>query len=177
MIAAIYACKSTDQSREILKPTRCRMNRVFCVVIGSLAIAWAPIVWTQPRVDFSGTWTLDIAKSGPLPAGLRPGTLRIEQSATELKSTASDGRNTVTTILKLDGTPTVTEFGTATVTWDGPRLIVRSVSRFPTPQGDLELESTETYSLTASVLTITSSGTIRNSGDRFPASKMIFTKQ
>ena len=176
---AIYARKSTEQNG-VADEQRCVSRRVWLVIV-CVSIALTPIAWAQPKVDFSGTWVLDEAKSDPPPGGgrFRRGTLRIEQSATELKETASDGVNTLTFIYKLDGSESVNELGggtlTATATWDGPRLVVRGKVRFATPQ--VEFDTSSVYSLVGSVLTITGPGAVLPSGDRAPTTSMVFTRQ
>jgi hypothetical protein len=166
----------------------CVSRRVWLVIV-CVSIALTPIAWAQPKVDFSGTWVLDEAKSDPPPGGGRfhKGTLRIEQSATELKQTTSDGVNTLTVIYKLDGSESVNELPggmtpTGTATWDGPRLVVRGKVRIAIPQGpqvefDNPSSSSSVYSLVGSVLTITNQGKVLPSGDRAPTTSMVFTRQ
>ena len=158
------------------------MNGVgFGFVVMSVAVAVAPIAWAQPKVDFSGTWKLDEAKSGPAAGGERPrsGTLRIEQTDTELRVSAS-GDATLTMIYRLDGSESVNKVGggtvTSTTTWDGPRLAVRSSWKFALTQGDLTIDGTEVYSISKSVLTITSTGPLMP-GERPRTTTLVFTKQ
>ena len=154
----------------------------FGFVLMSVAVAVAPIAWAQPKVDFSGTWKLDEAKSGSAAGGERPrsGTLRIEQTDTELKVLAS-GDATVTMIYRLDGSESVNKVGggtvTSTATWDGPRLAVRNRWKFTLPQGDLTIDATDVYSITKSVLTITSTRSLMPGSERAPTMTLVFTKQ
>ena len=159
------------------------MNGVgFGFIVMSVAVAVAPIAWAQPKVDFSGTWKLDEAKSGSAAGGERhrSGTLRIEQTDTELRVLPS-GDATLTMIYRLDGSESVNKVGggtvTSTTTWDGPRLAVRSRWKFATPQGDLTIDGTEVYSITKSVLTITSTGPLTPGSERAPTTTLVFTKQ
>jgi hypothetical protein len=114
MIAAIYA--------GTLKRMRSR-NRVWVVIVW-VTVALARNGWAQPNVDFSGTWTLDAAKSAS-PAGIRRGggTMHIEQTNTELRISTTDPQNGVqTTIVKLDGSDSVSDFfgvGTSTTSHMG----------------------------------------------------------
>ena len=91
----------------------------------------------QGKPDFSGTWTMDAAKSDPAPAGRGGGgggaaTLTIKQTATEL-SIQSEGRQGPQTMTyKLDGSESKNEQmgrgGAMTVVskakWDGSSLVI-----------------------------------------------------
>jgi hypothetical protein len=150
--------------------------------IGWIVLAIAPAVWAQPGTDFSGAWILDVAKSDKPQSGapLSPGTLRIEQTPIVLTTSASNGQQTVTMRYRLDGSESINEVGTTirtVATWDGPRLVLHSISQYVVPGGELTFDSTEVYSVAGSTLTITSSSQLLPSGDRFPTTKMVFTKQ
>ena len=98
----------------------------------SLALAAALVVpfiaQAQAKPDFSGTWTLDAAKSDPAPAGRggrgggggAAGPVTIKQSATEI----TIGMNTY----KLDGSETEIQgrggVQKAKATWDGAKLVI-----------------------------------------------------
>lgn len=91
----------------------------------------------QGKPDFSGTWTLDTAKSDPAPQGRGGGgggaaTLTIKQTATEL-SIQSEGRQGPQTMTyKLDGSDSKNEQmgrgGATTIVskakWDGSSLVI-----------------------------------------------------
>jgi hypothetical protein len=89
----------------------------------------------QSKPDFSGTWTLDTAKSDPAPQGRGGGgaaTLTIKQTGTEL-SIQSEGRQGPQTMTyKLDGSESKNEQmgrgGAQTVLskakWDGSSLVI-----------------------------------------------------
>lgn len=157
------------------------MNRVG-FAIAWVAVALASIAWVQPKVDFSGTWKFVEAKSDPPAVGRHPrsGTLRIEQTDTEFTVSAS-GDGTLTMIYKLDGSESVHKLGggtvTATATWDGSKLAIRSRARFSLPQGDLAIDTREVYSLVGSVLTIASTGPLKTSGVPASTTTFVFTKQ
>jgi hypothetical protein len=100
-----------------------------------LPFAARPLAQVKP--DFSGTWTLDAAKSDPPPQGRGgggggAGTLTIKQTATEL-SIQSEGRQGPQTMTyKLDGSESKNEQmgrgGAQTIVskakWDGSSLVI-----------------------------------------------------
>ena len=128
----------------------------------------------QAKPDFSGTWTLDAAKSDPAPQGRGGGgggggrggggPVTIKQTATDI----TIGMNTY----KLDGSPTDVQMGRggamkATAKWDGAKLVI-------TTSGDLggtAFSQTQTRSLSADGKEMT----VESTGGRGP-SKQVFTK-
>ena len=90
----------------------------------------------QSRPDFSGTWTLDTAKSDPAPQGRGGGggaaTLTIKQTATELAITSEGRQGPQTLTYKLDGSESTNQMmgrgGATTVKstakWDGSNLVI-----------------------------------------------------
>ena len=110
------------------------MKRVF--LLAAVAAVILPFVGhAQSKPDFSGTWTLDTAKSDPPPAGRGGGgaaTLTIKQTGTEL-SVMSEGRQGPQTLTyKLDGSESKNEQmgrgGAQTIVskakWDGASLVI-----------------------------------------------------
>jgi hypothetical protein len=97
----------------------------------------------QSKPNFSGTWTLDTAKSDPAPQGRGGGgggavTLTIKQTGTEL-SVMSEGRQgPQTRTYKLDGSEGTNQMmgrGGATLVkstakWDGSSLVIESTRDF-----------------------------------------------
>jgi hypothetical protein len=97
----------------------------------------------QSKPDFSGTWTLDTAKSDPAPQGRGGGgggaaTLTIKQTGTDL-SVMSEGRQGPQTLIyKLDGSESTNQMmgrGGATpvkstAKWDGSSLVIESTRDF-----------------------------------------------
>ena len=83
------------------------MKRVL-LLAATMAVILPFVAHAQAKPDFSGTWTLDTAKSDPAPAGRGGGgggaaTLTIKQTGTEL-SIMSEGRQGPQTMTyKLDG--------------------------------------------------------------------------
>jgi hypothetical protein len=96
----------------------------------------------QSKPDFSGTWTLDASRSetpalgrggrgGGRGGGGAAGPVTIKQTATELTVEVNRGGQTVTTVYKLDGTPTEVAggrggTGTAKAHWDGSKLVIET---------------------------------------------------
>lgn len=97
----------------------------------------------QGKADFSGTWTLDTAKSDPPPQGRGGGgggsaTLTIKQTASEL-SVASEGRGgPQTMVYKLDGSESTNQVMArggaqsvkSTAKWDGSSLVIETTRDF-----------------------------------------------
>ncbi len=108
----------------------------------TLALATALVIpftaRAQPKPDFSGTWTLDSARSDapPLGRGGRGGgggtaTQVIKQTATELNVEITVGGGGRKAVFKLDGSETTNEGGrggivTSKARWDGPKLVIES---------------------------------------------------
>lgn len=137
-----------------------------------IALAMAGVAFAQAKPDFSGTWTLDTAKSDQMGGGGggrgMGGPMTIKQTATELAVTR--GENTTT--YKLDGTESTISMGQmqgkATAKFDGSKLVIKTTME--TPNGTRE--TTATYSLSADGKEMTVvSATAR--GER----KMVYTKQ
>src|SRR6185503_21377973 len=92
----------------------------------------------QGKPDFSGTWTLDTAKSDPPPQGRGGGggaaTLTIKQTGTELAVTSEGRQGPQTMTYKLDGSPSSNEVmgrgGAQTVKstakWEGATLVIET---------------------------------------------------
>ena len=99
----------------------------------------------QAKADFSGTWTLDTAKSDPAPQGRGGGgggggggAVTIKQTGTEL-SIMSEGRQGPQTLTyKLDGSESTNQMmgrgGAQTVKstakWDGSSLVIETTREF-----------------------------------------------
>lgn len=110
------------------------MKRVL-LLAATMAVILPFAAHAQGKPDFSGTWTLDTAKSDPAPAGRGGGgaaTLMIKQTGTEL-SIQSEGRQGPQTMTyKLDGSESKNEQmgrgGAQTIMskakWDGASLVI-----------------------------------------------------
>jgi hypothetical protein len=97
----------------------------------------------QSKPDFSGTWTLDTAKSDPAPqgrggGGMGAGSVTIKQTGTELAITSEGRQGPQTMTYKLDGSESSNEVmgrgGAQTVKskakWDGASLVVETTRDF-----------------------------------------------
>lgn len=143
------------------------------LLVAVIALAVAGVAFAQAKPDFSGTWTLDTAKSDQGPAGGgggrgMNGPMTVKQTATELAVTR--GENTTT--YKLDGTETTISRGQmqgkATAKFDGAKLVIKTT--MDTPNGTME--QTATYSLSADGKEMT----VVNANARGER-KMVYTKQ
>ena len=112
------------------------MRRVL-LLAATMAVILPFAAHAQGKPDFSGTWTLDTAKSDPAPAGRGGGgggaaTLTIKQTATELAIQSEGRQGPQTMTYKLDGSESKNEQmgrgGAQTIVskakWDGASLII-----------------------------------------------------
>jgi hypothetical protein len=96
----------------------------------------------QGKPDFSGTWTLDTAKSDPAPQGRGGGggaaSVTIKQTGTELAITSEGRQGPQTMTYKLDGSESTNQVmgrGGAqsvksTAKWDGASLVIETTRDF-----------------------------------------------
>lgn len=144
-----------------------------------LALAVTALAFAQAKPDFSGTWTLDPARSemgGPGGGGRGPGgpagPMTVKQTAAELTREVNRGGQTMTMVYKLDGTESTNTMGPmtakSTASWNGDKLVVKTVRE--TPNG--AMETTETWSLGAGGKEL-SIVTVSPRGER----KAVYTKQ
>jgi len=91
----------------------------FLVAVLLAAAFLQPLSYAQARVDFSGTWKMDTARS----KSFGPVTVVISQSAGELKiETTKEGESNEVTY-KLDGSELKTPRWTSKAHWEGPALV------------------------------------------------------
>lgn len=173
------------------------MHKNVLTVAVAAALAVPALSGAQAKADFSGTWTFDEAKSDPAPGrpgggGGRPagggggggrmggGTpiqLVIRQSANDLtvESTLASGAQTA--VYKLDGSESANKTGMGEVktkaAWDGANLVLSGKQALSTPQGNFEIDTKEVYSVSGSVLTVTTTR-ITPRGDT--TRKLVFNK-
>jgi len=111
------------------------MRRVLLTaMLAAVVIPFAARAQSKP--DFSGTWTLDTAKSDPAPqgrgGGMGAGSVTIKQTGTELAVTSEGRQGPQTMTYKLDGSESSNEVmgrgGAQTVKskakWDGATLVI-----------------------------------------------------
>lgn len=98
----------------------------------------------QTKPDFSGTWTMDAAKSDPPPqgrgggGGMGGGSITIKQTGTDLVVTSEGRQGPQTMTYKLDGSPSSNEVmgrgGAQTVKstakWEGSNLVIETTRDF-----------------------------------------------
>ena len=96
----------------------------------------------QAKADFSGTWTLDTAKSDPAPQGRGGGggaaSVTIKQTGSELAVTSEGRQGPQTMTYKLDGSESTNQVmgrGGAqsvksTAKWDGSSLVIETTREF-----------------------------------------------
>ena len=140
-----------------------------------MALAVAGLAYAQAKPDFSGSWTLDAAKSDQMGGGGRgmgAGPMTIKQTATDFTITRQGPNGEMTTAYKLDGAEHEIAMGQmtgkATAKVDGPKVVIKTVRE--TPNGTME--STSTYSLSADGKELTVVNTTQR-GEQ----KRVYTKQ
>jgi len=96
----------------------------------------------QAKADFSGTWTLDTAKSDPAPQGRGGGggaaSVTIKQTGSEIAVTSEGRQGPQTMTYKLDGSESTNQVmgrGGAqsvksTAKWDGSSLVIETTREF-----------------------------------------------
>ncbi len=150
------------------------MTRLMIVLSVALALGVHAVTLAQTRLDFSGTWRLNQAKSSRAVVGNNPdipfpSQIAVKQTPTEISvENTSVRQQSVSAVYKLDGSKVnvqapegITETGEAK--FDGPNLVITSRRSFSSPAGDVVVEFKEIWSLTGSVLTIEKTRT--QSGD------------
>jgi hypothetical protein len=118
------------------------MKRVLILTIAA-AVVLPFVARAQTKPDFSGTWTLDTAKSDPPPqgrggGGAGAGSLTIKQTGAELAITSEGRQGPQTLTYKLDGSESTNQMmgrgGATTVKsiakWDGSSLVIETTRDF-----------------------------------------------
>jgi hypothetical protein len=169
---------------------RLALLSLWALVMSALAMA----------ADLSGTWILDKSKSDPIAMGGRRGgdpgaapadvsiTLEIKQSPDEViinRIMTGGGNERPPLALKfaLDGKESKNPSGrgrgefTAKAKWAGGKLTVDGKQTMPTPNGDVEINLKDEYSVSddGKFLTYTSTRTGRQGEPR--TTKQVYTKQ
>ena len=130
------------------------MNRIAILAL-SAAVVIPFTARAQTKPDFSGTWTMDAAKSDTAPQGRGGGggggSQTIKQTAAELSVQTQGRQGPQTMTYKLDGSESSNEQmgrgGAVTVKskakWDGSKLVIESTR----DMGGQSVTTTETRSL------------------------------
>ena len=141
------------------------MKRLMIVLSVALALGAQAVALAQARPDFSGTWRLNVGKSGPNVAGNTPNIpfpsqIVVKQTPTDISVESTSVRQQpVSAVYKLDGSKVtvkapegISETGEAKL--DGGNLSINSRRSFSSPAGEVVVEFKEVWSLTGNVLTI-----------------------
>ena len=130
-----------------------------------LAVATAAFA-QQQKPDFSGTWTLDQNASemgGGGGRGMMSGPMTVKHSGNTLTVERSFGDNKMTSTYKLDGTESTNTMrgrggqsveAKSVAKWDGDKLVITTKREM----GGNTVETTETWMVSGSTLTIESTG-------------------
>jgi hypothetical protein len=151
------------------------MKRARVGWLAAAVLAVASVAFAQAKPDFSGTWTLDPEASGMAAGasgagagggrrGGMAGPMVVKQTADTLTVERGQGERKTVTTYKLDGTESVNkqtmgqnEIELKSVAkWDGAKLTIKT--QRPGRDGAMT-ESTETWSLDDTNLTIERTGT------------------
>jgi hypothetical protein len=141
------------------------MKRLMMVVSVVLALGVQAVALAQARPDFSGTWRLNVGKSGPNVAGNTPNIpfpsqIAVKQTPTDISVESTSVRQQpISAVYKLDGSKVtvkapegISETGEAKL--DGGNLLINSRRSFSSPAGDVVVEFKEVWSLNGNALTI-----------------------
>ncbi len=145
-----------------------------------LALVVVSLAFAQGKPSFSGTWTLDTAKSemgGGGGRGMGGGPMTVAQTDKQLTVERTMGENTIKQVYNLDGTESKNEMpgrggqtmtSTSTAKWDGSKLVI--ATKRETPNGPME--TTQTWSLNPD-----GTLTIEQPGRDGTVRKMVYTKK
>ncbi len=151
------------------------------VFILFITLAFAGSAFAIGSPDFSGTWTLNMAKSdmGQTQSGALSTakvTIVIKQTQTELATTRKVGERSETATHKLDGSESVNKAGgqeiRSTCRWEGSTLVTKSV--MSTGQGTAESTFVQSLSADGRVMTI---DTTTKTPNGVRKKKLIYDKQ
>jgi hypothetical protein len=166
------------------------MHKIITITALALFLALPSLVLAQAKTDFSGTWTLDEAKSDPAPAraggggrgggrmGGAPATaMTIKQTGTDLSMDRTTAQGAQTVVYKLDGSESKNTIGmgpaTSKAVWDGPRLVITTNQTVQGRGGEITIDSKDIYSVQGNILTIE---TTRTTPAGEQKRKLIYTK-
>ena len=152
---------------------------VFIILI---TLAFSGSVLALGKPDFSGTWTLDMAKSDmghgrPSAPSAAKVTIVIKQTPAVLATTRNVGKGPQTAIEKLDGSESINKSPSgqdsrSASRWVGSTLVTKSV--MSTGQGTVETTFVRSLSADGKVMTIDTTMKTRNGETK---KKLIYNKQ
>jgi hypothetical protein len=148
-----------------------------------ITLAFSGSVFALGKPDFSGTWTLDMAKSDMGPgrahdmAGARKVTLVIRQTPAVLAIDRTAGQRVETATFKLDGSESVNKSPSgqdikSTSTWSGSTLVTKStmaIKGMTAETSDVRSLSADGKVMTIDVTRKTSRGDVKQ--------KLIYNRQ
>jgi hypothetical protein len=152
----------------------------FIVAVPAMAIAQTP--------NFSGKWTQDMEKSDPPAQGMGggggrgpagPQSYTITQTATDITIERETPNGVMKSVYKLDGSESVNPGGRggevkSKTTWDGAKLVTKSVQTMNMQGNEVTIESNETRSLEADgTMTVV---TVRKTPNGETTRKVVFKK-
>ena len=157
------------------------MKRAAVFVI-FITLAFSGSVFALGKPDFSGTWTLDMAKSDmgqarPRALAAAEVTIVIKQTPAVIATTRKVGERPETATEKLDGSESVNKSPSgqdirSTNRWEGPTLVTKSL--MSTGQGTVESTFVRSLSSDGKVMTI---DTTMKTPNGINTKKLIYNKQ
>jgi hypothetical protein len=146
---------------------------MYRIVVAALTGVMSISHWSllsQGKVDLSGSWTFDSARSTPNSPVSFPSELAIKHLPGEVEIETSTTRQDAHTVrYKLDGSEvTVPSAGitiTAKAAWEGERLVINSKRSFDSPAGVITNELREVFSVSGDSLTVETTQTINGVTD------------
>ncbi len=159
------------------------MKRAAAIII-FITFAFSGSAFALGNPDFSGTWTLDMAKSDmgqarpSAMAGARKVTIVIKQTPAVLATTRKAGERSETAIEKLDGSESINKSPSgqdirSTNHWEGSTLVTKSVMS-TTGQGTVESTFVRSLSADGKVMTI---DTTMKTPNGINKKRLIYNKQ
>ena len=141
------------------------MKRLMIVLSVALALGGQTVALAQARPDFSGSWRLNVGKSGPNVAGNTPNIpfpsqIAVKQTPTDIAIESTSVRQQpVSAVYKLDGSKVIVKAPegiseTGEAKFDGGNLMITSRRSFSSPAGDVVVEFKEIWTQSGNVLTI-----------------------
>lgn len=141
-------------------------NALAVLAAGSFVLASGAAAQKHP--DFSGSWKINVEKSDPPPqrGGMGGGqqwaemTVVITQTAEALTIEQKTGEQALARTFHLDGRESMNagmrgQQMKSTSTWEGAALVTTGTTSMDTPQGAMEIKTTETRTLSEDGKTMT----------------------